>query len=642
MAFRELLKQQRSGGDNFFGSVASASLKSVGEKMDPRNRLFKSGSLLNAFFPNVKGYSASQKTSRLKSPTSTNLMADDKLDSINQSVKITAKNSIVLPSMARDMFLVKQNIIKLVKLQGGAPTTKSGDWFSRQLAREESFESKFGKSKSPTPMVERKKESGLGILGGLALASAALALFGDEIGKTIGTIGLVIAALIGLKAVISAILLMKGVSSLLGGKTPVPVPGKGTKSGLGFKGILGMIAAAAGLSYLNRSSDSPESSPSEMSGDATQSRELSTMNKVITGGVGAFGAYTTYKGVTGVMSAAKATGTAVLDAKTMSVSQLANSKPTTRWGKFLAFVARKSPELWGKVGLRLAQAGALATIPIIGWIGALINLGFGFWTAWQLYELWKEYSKQEDKSDTSPSPVSTQSTTPGSTFDAEMGGTPTQLPQSNEAIPKSNTSTSPTPANMTPRAKQAFDFFVSKGWSPAQAAGIVGNLQAESYANLDDKAVGDGGTAYGIAQWRGVRQKVFEQQYGKPIQKSTFGEQLEYVDWELRNTEKKAGNLLKSTTTPEQAAMVVDKFYERSAGLHLAQRIANATAMSGSTLSAASSQVADNRMAMAFQPPVIVNAPQTTNVSGGGGNSIVASSSVVDQDFMKYLVARTM
>ena len=49
-------------------------------------------------------------------------------------------------------------------------------------------------------------------------------------------------------------------------------------------------------------------------------------------------------------------------------------------------------------------------------------------------------------------------------------------------------------------ADQAFDFFIAKGLTPEQAAGIVANLNQES--GFDPSAVGDNGTAFGIAQLR--------------------------------------------------------------------------------------------------------------------------------------------
>lgn len=124
------------------------------------------------------------------------------------------------------------------------------------------------------------------------------------------------------------------------------------------------------------------------------------------------------------------------------------------------------------------------------------------------------------------------------------------------------------------KVKQAQQFFESKGWTKEQAAGLVGNLITES--KLDPTAVGDNGKAYGIAQWHPDRQAKFAQQYGKDIKNSTFEEQLAFVDWELRNNEKTAGQSLAGARTASEAAAIVDKKYERSSGAALAERQANA------------------------------------------------------------------
>ncbi len=52
-------------------------------------------------------------------------------------------------------------------------------------------------------------------------------------------------------------------------------------------------------------------------------------------------------------------------------------------------------------------------------------------------------------------------------------------------------------------AQQTIDFFMSKGLTRAQAAGIAGNLVFES--GFNPNAVGDGGTSFGIAQWHSGR-----------------------------------------------------------------------------------------------------------------------------------------
>jgi peptidoglycan hydrolase-like protein with peptidoglycan-binding domain len=131
----------------------------------------------------------------------------------------------------------------------------------------------------------------------------------------------------------------------------------------------------------------------------------------------------------------------------------------------------------------------------------------------------------------------------------------------------------------TGTAKEAVAFFVSKGWTPQQAAGIVGNLQAESGANLRTNAVGDSGKAYGIAQWHPDRQAKFATAFGKDIRQAGFKEQLAFVQWELENSESKAAAKLKGAVTTEQAAWLFDQYYERSSGAHRQKRIDNALAL---------------------------------------------------------------
>jgi hypothetical protein len=134
-------------------------------------------------------------------------------------------------------------------------------------------------------------------------------------------------------------------------------------------------------------------------------------------------------------------------------------------------------------------------------------------------------------------------------------------------------------AGATGNAKKAVEYFIAKGWTPEQAAGIVGNLQAESGANLNTAAVGDGGKAYGIAQWHPDRQAKFAKAFGKNISQSDLTDQLAFVQWELDNDESKAASWLKRAKTADEAAWVFDKYYERSAGLHTSRRVANATAL---------------------------------------------------------------
>jgi len=114
------------------------------------------------------------------------------------------------------------------------------------------------------------------------------------------------------------------------------------------------------------------------------------------------------------------------------------------------------------------------------------------------------------------------------------------------------------------------------GYSNAQIAGTVGSLMQESA--LDPKAVNSSSGAAGIAQWLGPRKAEFERQYGKRVQDSSFDEQVNYMLWELNNTEKRSGSLLRRADTPEKAAQIHAWEYERPgvAEANIAKRQTNA------------------------------------------------------------------
>lgn len=134
-------------------------------------------------------------------------------------------------------------------------------------------------------------------------------------------------------------------------------------------------------------------------------------------------------------------------------------------------------------------------------------------------------------------------------------------------------------AGSSQNAANAINFFKSKGWSDTHAAGIVGNLQAESGKDLNPSSVGDDGTAYGIAQWRNDRQTNFSKFFGKRIQDSSFEEQLKFIQWELENTHADAAEKIKQAKTASEAAALVDKYYEISSGIHTQKRMDNAEAL---------------------------------------------------------------
>ncbi|WPQ34381.1 phage tail tip lysozyme [Achromobacter xylosoxidans] len=117
-------------------------------------------------------------------------------------------------------------------------------------------------------------------------------------------------------------------------------------------------------------------------------------------------------------------------------------------------------------------------------------------------------------------------------------------------------------AELTPDAKDAIEKFEKMGWSRSQAIGIVNNLQAESGGKLDHRAVGDSGTAFGVAQWRNERVEMFKRVMGVDIMNATRDQQYAFVDWELRNTHKGAGDRLRASKSVEDASRIVTTDFE--------------------------------------------------------------------------------
>lgn len=110
--------------------------------------------------------------------------------------------------------------------------------------------------------------------------------------------------------------------------------------------------------------------------------------------------------------------------------------------------------------------------------------------------------------------------------------------------------------------ERARDFFINKGLTPHIAAGIVGNLIVES--GLDPTAVGDNGSAYGLAQWRLDRRdnlKKFAKERGKDI--SDFDTQLEFLWHELNGNYKQVLNKLLGARDATQATDIFMRGYER-------------------------------------------------------------------------------
>lgn len=152
------------------------------------------------------------------------------------------------------------------------------------------------------------------------------------------------------------------------------------------------------------------------------------------------------------------------------------------------------------------------------------------------------------------------------------GSTPSPAPAPSPAPPSGGGSVSgiENRPGVRGNAKQAIDFFMSKGLTRAQAAGIAGNLLYES--GFNPSAVGDGGTSFGIAQWhngRGAAMKQWTVAHG--YSSTSFKGQLEYLWHELNGGESYALGKLRATTNAYDAGMAFCRYFERPAVINPAR-----------------------------------------------------------------------
>lgn len=200
--------QQEYKSKGLFSGAASAGGKRIREMFDIRNYLFSGSGLGSLVGRKIfgKGYSAtptgdaSSTISKISSPAP--MFSKESIDvlvSIKRDTRISAKNSVVLPAMARDMNLVRQNILKLVKLQGGTAATKADMFFKRASERESTYESQFGnKPVLIQPQTEKPADGTGGFFsrlpsilstvfkGALVVVSATLALMSETLKSIFG------------------------------------------------------------------------------------------------------------------------------------------------------------------------------------------------------------------------------------------------------------------------------------------------------------------------------------------------------------------------------------------------------------------------------------------------------------------------
>jgi hypothetical protein len=192
--FTDVYKQElKSKG--ILNSLGSAAFKRTKERLDPRNMLFGGSGMLAASGQKIfgKGYQSLDRTPGKKLSESGTFNGEIKSEVLNTllassqnqeaQLSIIAKNTMNGNAMARDMNVMRQNIMKLVTMGGGKASRGSRGlkmFFEDSAAREKAYESQFGKEKtktSPTPVNKPGESEGgnKGILGALLGIGATIA-----------------------------------------------------------------------------------------------------------------------------------------------------------------------------------------------------------------------------------------------------------------------------------------------------------------------------------------------------------------------------------------------------------------------------------------------------------------------------------
>jgi len=162
------------------------------------------------------------------------------------------------------------------------------------------------------------------------------------------------------------------------------------------------------------------------------------------------------------------------------------------------------------------------------------------------------------------------------------------------------------------KRRQAMEFYIRQGYSPAQAAGMVGNLMVESTSALNPMAVGDNGTSYGISQWRGDRRRdLSDFAKGRGLDPNAFDTQLRYSNMELQGPEAAAGAKIRGASTPQEAATAATDFFrpagwkrnDPSNAMHLNDRVQNALEVAKQFGGAGAADMPAEGATEAQQPP---------------------------------------
>jgi hypothetical protein len=114
--------------------------------------------------------------------------------------------------------------------------------------------------------------------------------------------------------------------------------------------------------------------------------------------------------------------------------------------------------------------------------------------------------------------------------------------------------------------EKAFNFFISKGFTAEQSAGIVGNLMQESGINISPTTVAAGEGSVGIAQWNPEAGRLDSlKDFASRTRRShlSLETQLDFIIFELNTMPFLGLTELKAADTVREATLVFQDKFER-------------------------------------------------------------------------------
>ncbi len=626
------------------------------------------------------------KTTKRRAKSSSNssmVNSDDTSSELLSNQSIIAKNSMALPIMMRDINVMKQGIIKLVKLAGGTQRDKADRFFLKSSERETAYETqmsanKSNKSNSPTKVGEKKDGKGFfgnandflnaiiaggitnmlikgGLIAGILYAIGKFftssefrtgvfdmigkfgaTVFGEEGWKDVkknivyGSV-ILLAGIVAIKT--SLALVTSGLTALaaklfgIGGVPMVPGgPTNKSKSPVGkiFRG-LGMAGIGMGLYNL-------------IAGDDASG--LGSAGSAAAGVASSIGL--------DYLSSPRGTPTTTTPTETSKTPQ---SKGTLKGTKktFLVFLEKRAPDLFKRIGKRLLAAGAGLFVPGPGWFMTALSIVGTFSLAWQLYQWWKEFNGESgDTSSNSPEKIN--NIEKEQSLEEWLGGLTNQTPISMMGFDSkvSGTTNSPSPSSSTsfnsPQRSSTGSGSVGEVLSAIKGVESSGNYNAK---NPNSSASG----AYQFidSTWRNSTKK-----YGIGEEFKTARDAPPHIQDEVakRSVEdllnKYNGDVDKVlnvwyTGNPNgnmTAVQLAANKGQTAEGYR--NKFKNTSNNTGGNLNSTSQQLFNSRSSASA--PVVINAPTTNNNGGGnaGGTINLPASGVVDLELTKLLVERAI